>query len=596
MSKKQFKDPIYGYIEIESDIVSNIIDTPAFQRLKDIRQTSYAPLYPAAYHNRYVHSLGVYHLGQIAFQSIKPQLEAQSKNLLIQGKISDIQNIFEIACLLHDVGHAPFSHTGEMFYLDQDETLYKNMKSCVDERIFSDDFDALATKKPAPHECMSCVVGIEVFPEYFKTPQERSLFARCITGMPIRFTEDAQSYYEKSKTIELLNCIISLLNSSIIDVDRLDYVIRDSATIGYQNVQIDYMRLLNGMRIVSFNKHFCVGYHKSALSVIESAIYAHDAEKKWVQSHPSILYEMEALKSAMNTLTNCFSSQSDTNPLFCLEALTDEGKVLSYSVPLSEEDLPYDKLEALRDKGALRKLGISFDAEKHVLTRELPISLLADEDFLYLMKCFCKDQFGYEYFARNRRRIAVWKSEAEFRALFQARMGDDSKFTRNLQDAFESLRKYCQDKTNLPVVNSDIIALLDQEKADNIAALKAGEIDEETYDDIAEGIGSRKHWAAILNTLAVSLDLEFDFLIVFPQKYNSSFKEEVGEIPILFPNIDGESSIIPFEKVVTPLKPSMKRSSNFFHLFYRPKGIIDAEKKKQIVNEIVKKLIRECMT
>ena len=81
--KKQFKDPIYGYIEIDGQIVTEIIDTPAFQRLKDIRQTSYTPLYPAAYHNRYVHSLGVYHLGRIAFQAIKPQLIAASGEALV---------------------------------------------------------------------------------------------------------------------------------------------------------------------------------------------------------------------------------------------------------------------------------------------------------------------------------------------------------------------------------------------------------------------------------------------------------------------------------------------------------------------------------
>ncbi len=71
--KKQFKDPIYGYIEIDGQIVIGVIDTPAFQRLKDIRQTSYTPLYPAAYHNRYVHSLGVYHLGLISYHAINPQ-------------------------------------------------------------------------------------------------------------------------------------------------------------------------------------------------------------------------------------------------------------------------------------------------------------------------------------------------------------------------------------------------------------------------------------------------------------------------------------------------------------------------------------------
>ena len=78
---KQFKDPIYGYISIDSDLVSNIIDTPAFQRLKDIRQTSYTPLFPAAYHNRFVHSLGVYYLGRIAFRAIAPQLSEELQKI-----------------------------------------------------------------------------------------------------------------------------------------------------------------------------------------------------------------------------------------------------------------------------------------------------------------------------------------------------------------------------------------------------------------------------------------------------------------------------------------------------------------------------------
>ncbi|NLJ31433.1 MAG: HD domain-containing protein [Clostridiales bacterium] len=604
MSKKQFKDPIYGYIDIDRDVVSQIIDTPAFQRLKDIRQTSYTPLYPAAYHNRYVHSLGVYHLGQIAFASIKSQLKENSKGLEIDDQIDDIQNIFETACLLHDVGHAPFSHTGEMFYLDKSETLYNNLKCCVDEEVFSEDFVALGTNKPAPHECMSCVVGIRVFSKHFKTLKERSLFARCIIGMPIRFTESAKAFYKKSRAIELLNCVISLLNSSIIDVDRLDYVIRDYATIGFQNVQIDYMRLLNGMRILPYNKHFCIGYHKSALSVIESAIYAHDAEKKWVQSHPSILYEMEVLKSAMNTLTSIFSSKTDMNPLFCFEALTEGGKVLTRSAPLLIDDpkrspdesaAACQTIEKMINKDVLHRFGIGIDVQEQVLTREYTISLLADEDFLYLMKCFCKDSFGYEYFARNKRRIAVWKSEAEFRALFQARIGDDSKFTKNLQDAFESLVKYCQDKTNLPIVNAKIIEFLNKEEADNSEAFKTGKIDEEKYADISEGIKSRKHWTNILKDLSETLNLEFDFLIVFQKKFNSSFKEEVGEIPILFPSINNESSILPFKDVVAPLKPSVKRSSNFFHLFYRQNGSVDTARKKEIVNAIAKRLIAECI-
>lgn len=89
--KKQFKDPIYDYIEIDSNIVSKIIDTPAFQRLKDIRQTSYTPLFPAAYHNRYVHSLGVYHLGRMAFQAIESQLVEYSEDTDLNFKKQSIK-------------------------------------------------------------------------------------------------------------------------------------------------------------------------------------------------------------------------------------------------------------------------------------------------------------------------------------------------------------------------------------------------------------------------------------------------------------------------------------------------------------------------
>lgn len=616
MANKQFKDPIYGYIEIDSKVVSDIIDDPAFQRLKDIRQTSYTPLYPAAYHNRYVHSLGVYHLGRIAFAAIVPQLKEKSLDTAINDKIDSIKNIFELACLLHDVGHAPFSHTGETFFLDEEDTLYKSLKHSVNDKRFEMDFDALGTKKPAPHECMSCIVGLRVFPQYFKSPLEKSFFARCIIGMPMRFldkipeftsdmgeqekkevTKQREEYKIKKTEIELLNCVITLLNSSIIDVDRLDYIIRDAATIGFKNVQVDYMRLLNGMRIVSNNNTFCIGYHKSALSVIESAVYAHDAEKKWVQSHPSILYEMEALKNAMITLTTKFASELDSNPLFCYEALTEKGKILSIKTPLlsakakklfENEDLWSPNAKELFDRNEL------FD-ESNIKTDgcniswEYPISLLADEDFLFLMKRFCKKGLGFEYFARNRRRLAVWKSEAEFRALFQESIGDDTKSIKILENDFESLINYCQSKTGDPIVNENIIGILQAEEAEAISAKQKREIDEDTYVDIMEGIKTKRHWVNVLQQLATTLNIEFEFLIIFQKKFSSSFKATIGDIPILFPNLN--DSVVPLHNVIDVLKSSADRKSNFFHLFYKPIGSVDDDRKKIIINEIAKSLI-----
>lgn len=70
MDSKRLKDPIYGYIEISKNYMEEIVDTAVFQRLRRVIQTSYSPLYASAVHNRFVHSLGVYHLGEIAIESL----------------------------------------------------------------------------------------------------------------------------------------------------------------------------------------------------------------------------------------------------------------------------------------------------------------------------------------------------------------------------------------------------------------------------------------------------------------------------------------------------------------------------------------------
>ncbi len=86
---KRFKDPIYGYIDIDENIISNIVDTAGFQRLRNVIQTSYSPLYSSAVHNRFVHSLGVYHLGCIVAENI-----ARNKDAFLETE--DIEKYLKI--------------------------------------------------------------------------------------------------------------------------------------------------------------------------------------------------------------------------------------------------------------------------------------------------------------------------------------------------------------------------------------------------------------------------------------------------------------------------------------------------------------------
>lgn len=60
MGTKMIKDPVHGYIKIRAEYMKKIIDSCEFQRLRNIRQTSYDSLYPGSSHNRFIHSLGVY--------------------------------------------------------------------------------------------------------------------------------------------------------------------------------------------------------------------------------------------------------------------------------------------------------------------------------------------------------------------------------------------------------------------------------------------------------------------------------------------------------------------------------------------------------
>ena len=127
MAGKKIRDPIYGYIELDREIVRDIIDNAGFQRLRGIRQTSYAPLYPASLHNRFIHSIGVYHLGRIAFDALDISLrdwkERDKKSVLgsmfdmfseEDGTVADFCSSWLVCCMTLDTLHFPIQEKSSM--------------------------------------------------------------------------------------------------------------------------------------------------------------------------------------------------------------------------------------------------------------------------------------------------------------------------------------------------------------------------------------------------------------------------------------------------------------------------------------------------
>ncbi|MCL2717253.1 MAG: HD domain-containing protein [Lachnospiraceae bacterium] len=541
MSYKKIKDPIYGYIEVNEKIVNNVIDTAAFQRLRNIRQTGYASLYPASLPNRFIHSLGVYHLGKMAFDAIYDSVTYHKDNsinllntlhnIFDSNEWARYKELFELACLLHDVGHAPFSHTGEEFYKEskskveiisdpKNYTFYQHLYQLTNDDIFL----SSAVTESSPHEIMSAIVGISEFEYLFNDDSEKTFFARCITGLIYLEAHqlDIDDYqnmtpaaHNEIKKKGLLNCLIRTLHSTVIDVDRLDYIIRDAITMGYQNVSIDYKRLIQGIIIIleSNEYNFGLGFHKSALSVIENAVYAHDNEKKWVQGHPTILYEGYLIQQSIIEIENRLSSAyPDTeSTLFSYDSLTSNGSTFGDS----------------------------------------KIRYLGDEDLLHLMKNVYPCKCSEEYFDRGSRRLPVWKSEAEFKCLF------GSNEQGLIASAMEKIMVGDPSKRGV-AVNQDVLNSFDAE-------IKEAE-ENNLVNKVHNTRKKKGYFEALLNVCELH-NIRKDIVLLSTNFFKSNFsKGDVQKLRILFP----KTEIRNLKEISATLSSEIPSDNKFIYLYYYP--------------------------
>lgn len=288
------KDMVHGYIEIPKPILKEIIDSEQFQRLKDIEQTGMEALYPSATHKRFTHSLGVYHLAKKAFREFRnniknsyPHIYKSIENL----KVKDCEQIwsrwqllFELASLLHDCGHSPFSHTLEFIYdLAMDDKDEKILNKKLIENLDSDFLHDFGKGLGKPHERMSALYVVNreygfrenvelLLKSYMNAYQFERVYdneevinddlefmVRMIIGCRYNYErkdnyiKQLSKYYKDKKEswyieLQLRNCIIGMLNSEL-DVDNMDYVVRDSKFSGYANHTVDLERLLSSFTI-----------------------------------------------------------------------------------------------------------------------------------------------------------------------------------------------------------------------------------------------------------------------------------------------------------------------------------------------------------
>lgn len=115
MPTKTFRDPIHGDIQV-AQMQLAVIDSDVFQRLRYVRQTGLLHfVFPGALHSRFVHSIGTMHIAQRVFLQLFPHYRPASEETASypHHEARYIGTVFELAALLHDVGHCAFSHSIE---------------------------------------------------------------------------------------------------------------------------------------------------------------------------------------------------------------------------------------------------------------------------------------------------------------------------------------------------------------------------------------------------------------------------------------------------------------------------------------------------
>ncbi|HQW91746.1 MAG TPA: HD domain-containing protein [Ferruginibacter sp.] len=202
--RKIINDPVYGFITIDDELIYQVIAHPYFQRLRRISQMAMANLvYPGAVHSRLHHALGAYHLMGIALQELK------NKGTQISA---EEEQAAKIAILLHDIGHGPFSHALEHVLI---------------ESIHHEDLSLMIIKELNKQFSGKLNLALEIFTDRY----HKKFLYQLISGQ--------------------------------LDVDRMDYLNRDSFFTGVNEGVIGYDRILKMLTV-----------HNGELMVEEKSIYS----------------------------------------------------------------------------------------------------------------------------------------------------------------------------------------------------------------------------------------------------------------------------------------------------------------------------------
>ena len=342
MQLKEVRDPVHGFIYF-NETEMKIVGSPAFQRLRYIRQLAFTHLvYPGAEHSRFAHSMGVMEFATKIFEILMTK-HLGSKLKWSKARVNRNRQMLRIAALLHDTGHPPFSHASE-------ELLPGISHEEISRRFMLDD-------------------PIASFIEEFK--RDLNISPADVAG------------FFSSKNIDPDVSLLKEIFAGEIDADKLDYLYRDSLFTGVHYGRFDYQRLIQSLRLIDDPRvgNVVIAVEHGGLHALEAMVLARyfmftqvyfhkirraydhhllDFLTKYVGKYPSNLKEyIKWDDNAVFTLLREHARDEDAKRL-----LTREPFVEAFSTPEHIDEEQRTRFNWLRETlgRELKRIKIFYDA------------------------------------------------------------------------------------------------------------------------------------------------------------------------------------------------------------------------------------------
>ncbi|TAH03932.1 MAG: HD domain-containing protein [Sphingobacteriales bacterium] len=283
---KIINDPVYGFISIKTPLIFDVIEHPYFQRLRYIKQLGMTHLvYPGALHTRFHHALGAMHLMQLAVEHL------QSKGHLITN---DECEAACIAILLHDIGHGPFSHA---------------LEHSIVKGISHEDIGKLIISKINDDFNNRLSLALQIF---------------------------NNNYYKK---------FLYQLISGQLDLDRLDYLNRDSFFSGVTEGMVSSDRIIkllnikNGNLVVEEKGIYSIEKFLIARRLMYWQVYLH---KTVIAAEQMLVKILERARELANNGTELFATPTFKHFLYNTVSIThfiNEIQHINNFVKLDDSDI-----------------------------------------------------------------------------------------------------------------------------------------------------------------------------------------------------------------------------------------------------------------